>query len=297
MNAMAQRLRELLQRDEMICAPGCYDAITGRAIQRNGFELAYMSGGGTSFAHGYPDYGLITMTEMVDNAGRIASALDIPVICDADTGYGNALNVVRTVREFEMRGVAGLHIEDQVTPKRCGHIDGKELISREDYVQKIRAAVAARRDPNFVIIARTDSRGVTGFEDAIGRANAALAAGADIAFVEELQTLEEVEAAPRLLNGPALYNIVWNGKSPNVPSHAAAAMGYKVAIAPGLLLRSVMLACDANLQAFASTGEFPPIDRHWGVADTFAFNGAAKWDELSQRFAEAPKGAEEKLAS
>ena len=184
----AKQLRSLLRQDGMTIAPGAYDCVTATLIARAGFPAVYMTGAGTAASHGYPDYGLLTMSEMVENAGRIAGAVDVPVIADADTGYGNELNVVRTVREFERRGVAAIHIEDQVFPKKCGHLDDKEIIPFDDYIAKIRAAVDARRSPDFLIIARTDARAVVGFEEAIKRANAALAAGAEMAFVEAPQT-------------------------------------------------------------------------------------------------------------
>ena len=175
-----------------------------------------MTGAGTAATLGYPDYGLVTMSEMADNAGRLASAVDVPVIADADTGYGNELNTTRTVREYERRGVAGLHIEDQGFPKKCGHLDNKVIVPLGEYLAKVRAAVAARQNPDFVIIARTDARAVLGLEEAIGRANAALEAGADVAFVEAPQTMEEIMAVPRRVNGPCLLNVVWGGKTPEI---------------------------------------------------------------------------------
>jgi 2-methylisocitrate lyase-like PEP mutase family enzyme len=163
----ASRFRDLLSQDGMIVAPGAYDCITAKLIEQAGFAAVYMTGAGTAASLGYPDFGLVTMSEMVANAGRIAAAVDVPVVADADTGYGNELNVFRTVREFESRGVAGIHIEDQDFPKKCGHLEGKEIVSRADYLAKIRAAAAARRDANFMIIARTDARAVAGLEEAI----------------------------------------------------------------------------------------------------------------------------------
>src|SRR5215471_5692592 len=159
----ASRLRALLRQDGMIVAPGAYDCITARTIAQAGFSAVYMTGAGTAATLGYPDYGLVTMSEMADNAGRIATAIKLPVIADADTGYGNELNVTRTVREYERQGVAGLHIEDQGFPKKCGHLDDKTVIAFDDYIAKIRAAAAAKRDPNFLLIARTDARAVIGF--------------------------------------------------------------------------------------------------------------------------------------
>jgi 2-methylisocitrate lyase-like PEP mutase family enzyme len=198
----AARFRELLRRDGMIAAPGAYDCITARMIARAGFDCVYMTGAGTAATLGYPDFGLVTMSEMVDNAGRIAAAVDLPVIADADTGYGNELNVTRTVREYEARGVAGIHIEDQGFPKKCGHLDDKEIVPREDWLAKIRAAAAARRTPDFTIIARTDARALLGFDEAVARGNAALGAGADMVFLEAPQTLDEVAAVPRLTDRP-----------------------------------------------------------------------------------------------
>src|SRR5437762_7900964 len=176
----AARFRELLRRDGMVVAPGAYDCITARLIERAGFDAVYMTGAGTAATLGYPDFGLVTMSEMVANAGRIAATVALPIIADADTGYGNELNVVRTVREFETAGVAGIHIEDQGFPKKCGHLEDKEIVPREEWLAKIRAATQSRRSPDFLVIARTDSRAVAGFDEAILRANAAIAAGADM---------------------------------------------------------------------------------------------------------------------
>src|SRR5438094_1306873 len=243
----AGRFRELMRRDGMVVAPGAYDCITARLIERAGFETVYMTGAGTAATLGYPDFGIVTMSEMVANAGRIAAAIALPIIADADTGYGNELNVVRTVREYETAGVAGIHIEDQGFPKKCGHLEDKEIVPREDWLAKIRAAASARRSPDFLVIARTDSRAVAGFDEAVARANAALAAGADMAFVEAPQTQEEVAAVPRLVNGPCLLNVVRGGKTPETDLRQAEAMGYKLAIVPGLLITGVVGVCDQML--------------------------------------------------
>lgn len=162
-----------------------------------------MTGAGTNLARGYPDFGLLTMSEMVANAAVITRPIDLPVIADADTGYGNELNLTRTVQEYERAGVAAIHLEDQVSPKRCGHLDGKEIVPREELLAKIRAAVAARRDPDFVLIARTDARAVAGLEEALGRANATLAAGADIAFVEAIPISRNSRRCRAGSTGPA----------------------------------------------------------------------------------------------
>jgi 2-methylisocitrate lyase-like PEP mutase family enzyme len=280
-----RQFRELLRRGGMIVAPGAYDCITARSIAEASFGAVYMTGAGTAATLGYPDYGLLTMSEMADNAGRIAAAVDVPVIADADTGYGNALNATRTVREYERRGVAGLHLEDQGFPKKCGHLDNKTIVSLEEYLANIRAAVAARRDPDFFIIARTDSRAVLGFEEAIRRGNAALAVGADMAFVEAPQTVEEVAAVPRLIKGPCLLNVVWRGKTPEVAFGEAEQMGYRLAIVPGLLFKAVIGVCDAMLAELRHTGRHPVPMHSLTVRDAFRRVGADEWDAVGERFA------------
>ena len=283
------RFRELLRRDGMIIAPGAYDCITARMIALAGFDCVYMTGAGTAATLGYPDFGLVTMTEMVDNAGRIAAAVDVPVIADADTGYGNELNVTRTVREYEGRGVAGIHIEDQGFPKKCGHLDDKEIVPREDWLAKISAAAAARRTPDFTIIARTDSRAVAGFDEAVARGNAALAAGADMVFLEAPQTLDEVAAVPKLVKGPCLLNVVRHGKTPEIDLRDAERMGYKVAIVPGLLFKSVIGVCEQALAALKATHHHPPLLKELTVREAFQISGADEWDALRTAFRDEPK--------
>ncbi len=280
----AGRLRALLRQDGMIVAPGAYDGITARLIEQAGFAAVYMTGAGTSAAFGYPDFGLLTMTEMVGNAARIVRAVTVPVIADADTGYGNELNTVRTVRDYEQCGVAGIHIEDQVSPKRCGHLDDKEIVPLDDWLAKIRAAAYARRDPDFLIIARTNSRAVAGFEAAIARANAALQAGADMAFVEAAQTMEEVAAIPRRVDGPCLLNVVRKGKTPEIDLNEAERMGYKLAIVPGLLFKAAIGACDAALAALRAQHRHPVLHPDMTVRDAFNRMGAEDWDSLRTRF-------------
>jgi 2-methylisocitrate lyase-like PEP mutase family enzyme len=288
----AKRLRELLAAPDMLVAPGAYDGITAKLIEQAGFSALYMTGAGTSASFGLPDYGLLSMTEMVGNAARITAATSLPLISDADTGYGTELNVVRTVREHERAGTAGIHIEDQVSPKRCGHLDGKEVVSREEFVAKIRAAVATRRNPDFVVIARTDARSVLGFEEAILRANAALAAGADMAFVESPQSVEEVGEVPRRVRGPCLLNVVWGGKTPQVDMRDAQAMGYRLAILPGVLLKTVYGACDAALQALKEKHRHPTPLFDASVRDAFRRFGADEWDEIRTRFRDEKAPAE-----
>ena len=280
----AARFRELLRRDGMVVAPGAYDCITARLIERAGFDAVYMTGAGTAATLGYPDFGLVTMSEMVGNAARIAAAVAVPVIADADTGYGNELNVVRTVRAYEAAGVAALHIEDQGFPKKCGHLDDKEIVPREDWLAKIRAAAAARSSPYLLVIARTDARAVAGFEEAIARANAALGAGADMAFVEAPQTMEEVAEVPRLVAGPCLLNVVRGGKTPDLDLGEAERMGYKLAIVPGMLIQTVMAVGEAMLAELAATRRHPKPAKEIAVGEIFRLMGADDWDALRTRF-------------
>jgi 2-methylisocitrate lyase-like PEP mutase family enzyme len=272
----------------MVVAPGAYDGITARCVEQAGFAAVYMTGAGTAATMGYPDYGLLTMTEMVENARRIAAAVGVPVVADADTGYGNELNVVRTLRAYEQAGVAGLHIEDQGFPKKCGHLDDKTIVPLEEFVAKIRAAAAAKRDPDFLLIARTDARASLGFEEAVRRMNAALAAGADMAFLEAPQTLEEVAAVPRLVAGPCLLNIVWRGKTPEVPLGEAERMGYRLAILPGLLFKAVIGVCDEALAEVRRTGRHPAPMKDMTVRDAFRRMGADEWDRIGAA-ARAPR--------
>jgi 2-methylisocitrate lyase-like PEP mutase family enzyme len=280
----AAHLRELLDGDEPVVAPGAYDSLTARLVEQAGYPAVYMTGAGTAAALGYPDYGLLTMTEMADNVARIAAAVSIPVIADADTGYGNELNVVRTVREYAHRGAAALHIEDQVSPKRCGHLDRKEVIGADDFVSKVRAAAEHRPDPDLVLIARTDAVAVLGLDEAVERANRALDAGADVAFVEAPRTLEEVEAIPRLVQGPCLLNIVAAGKTPEVSLERAADLGYRLVIVPVLVLGAVIAAAEAALAGLKRTGRHPDGVPPVPVDEIFARAGAGAWDEVRRRY-------------
>jgi 2-methylisocitrate lyase-like PEP mutase family enzyme len=276
------RLRALLRQDGLIVAPGAYDCIGARVIEQAGFGAVYMTGAGTAATLGYPDYGLITMSEMAENAGRLAAAVRVPVIADADTGYGNELNVTRTVREYEKRGLAGLHIEDQGFPKKCGHLDDKTVIPLDDYLAKIRAAAAARTDPDFLLIARTDARSVIDFAEAVRRMNAAFEAGADMAFLEAPQTREEVEAVPRLVKGPCLLNVVSGGKTPVLDLADAERLGFKLAILPGILFQTALAAFDAVLAETKATRRHP--DMKVSLREKFRRVGADEWDALRDRF-------------
>jgi len=288
------RLRQLLSDETIIIAPGAYDGMTARMVELVGFPAVYMTGAGTAATLGYPDYGLITMTEMVANAATLARSVNIPVIADADTGYGNELNVTRTIREYEARNVAGIHIEDQVAPKRCGHLDGKEIVSAEEFVAKIRAAVAARRDQDFVIIARTDARAVAGFEEAIARANAAIDAGADMAFVEAVQSIEELQAVPQRVKGACLLNVVRGGKTPDVDFASAQSMGYKLAILPSLLIYAANEAAISALRSVKETNAPPSSVGSPSVHERFRRLGSDEWTQLATKFRTdgVPKAAE-----
>jgi len=239
------RLRELIGAGPTLFVPGCFNAMSARVLEHVGFPAIYMSGYGTSLSlTGLPDAGLVNMTEVLTNARYIAQAVNVPVIADADNGYGNAINVIRTVREFIGAGIAGIHLEDQVSPKRCGHVAGRLVIPIEEAVGKMRAADATRKelDPDFLLIARTDARGASGgsLDEAIRRANALLAAGADLAFVEGPTSVEEVRRVCAEVKGPVFYNMT--GISPRYTLEEMKLLGIAVAIAPGALMRVSLAA-------------------------------------------------------
>ncbi|NMM78858.1 oxaloacetate decarboxylase [Acidovorax sp. SRB_24] len=290
MTTTTTTLRDLLAQRPLIVAPGAYDAISSRAIETAGFPAVYMTGSGTAASRGFPDFGLLTMSEMVENAGVIARSVALPVIADADTGYGNELNVTRTVREYESRGVAAIHIEDQVSPKRCGHLDGKDIVPRAEFISKISAAVQARRDLNFVIIARTDALAVVGMDEAIARANEALAAGADVAFVEAARSTEELARIPRLVKGPCLLNMVMGGKTPVVSLKDAEAMGYKIAIQPGILFRAAIAVFDAVLDDLNKSGVPKPVPNAGAFRDGFDRFSGLEWEAIRARGAANQRG-------
>jgi 2,3-dimethylmalate lyase len=235
------KLRQLLREPGIIVAPGAYDCLTAKLIEREGFPALYMTGAGTSLTRlGKPDLGFATLSEMVSNAAAMASTVSIPLIADADTGYGGSLNVYRTVREYEKAGVAALHIEDQVFPKRCGHLDGKQVVAAEDMVIKLRAAVEARSDEDLVLIARTDALAVTGLDDTLRRCHAYAEAGADVLFVEAVRTREEIERVVREVDIPLLYNFVEHGKSPLLSVAELQRLGFKMVIFPGSIMLAVL---------------------------------------------------------
>jgi carboxyvinyl-carboxyphosphonate phosphorylmutase len=234
-----QRLRERLTKGPLLLAPGIYDAYGARLVEQAGFEAVYMTGNGVSASLlGRPDVGLIDLTLIASHAHRVAACVDIPVICDADTGYGNAVNVGRTIEEFEAAGVAGIHLEDQVAPKRCGHLPGsRPVVSMAEHIGKIEAAIAARRDPDFVIIARTDAAAAHGLDEAIRRGQAYRKAGADVVFVELKGTpniVEELRRVTAEIDAPCLVNVEEAGKVGDLTSHELEQLGFRIAIYPGL---------------------------------------------------------------
>jgi methylisocitrate lyase len=238
----ARALREELRRPGIVLVPGVFNALTALMAQNLGFKAVYVSGAAVTASMALPDLGLITMDEMVKTVKYIVDAVDIPVIVDIDTGYGEALNVMRAVREFEAVGAAGIQLEDQVLPKKCGHLSGKALIPPEEMAKKVKAAVEARRSPDFVIIARTDAVGVTGFEDAVERANLYLEVGADVIFPEALRTEEEFREFARRVKAPLLANMTEFGVSPLIPAKRLEEYGYKFVIFPVTALRVAMYA-------------------------------------------------------
>lgn len=237
-----------------IAIPGVFNALVARMAERLGFEAIYLSGGALSACFGMPDVGLVTQSEFVEAARTITQATRLPLLSDADTGFGEALNVERTVRLFESAGVAGIHLEDQEMPKRCGHLSGKSLVTAEAMAAKIRAAAAARRDPSFVLIARTDARGVLGFEEAVRRARLYLEAGADAIFPEALETAEEFAAFAQAVPAPLLANMTEFGRSPNLDLASLGAMGYRMVLYPLTAFRVAMLAAQETLTRLREQG-------------------------------------------
>ncbi|MEP1124279.1 MAG: oxaloacetate decarboxylase [Ilumatobacter sp.] len=255
--AMLRRLMATAAADRApVVLPGCYDALGARLIEQADFDAVYMSGFGTAASLlGRPDVGLLGLSEMVDNARRIADAVDVPVVADADTGYGNRINVIRTVQQYEQAGVAGIHIEDQVLPKKCGHMEDKQVVDADEMYAKIRAAAAARRDDDFVLIARTDARAPHGLDEAIRRASGCLDAGADVLFVEALQGEDEIERVAAEFSGvPLLFNWAEGAKTPPLTYDEIAALGFSMIIMPIGTLLSATTAMQQFLAKLRSAG-------------------------------------------
>ena len=268
-------------------APGAHNAFTAKIIeQTGGFQAVYMTGSGAAMSLiGEPDIGLLTMTEMVTQARNLASAVSLPLIADADTGYGNAINVVRTVREYERAGVAAIHIEDQITPKKCGHFEGKQVVSQSEMVGKIRAAVDAREDPDFVLIARTDARAVLGLEEAIKRARVYMGAGADAIFVEAPQSLEELNIIAQSINAPLLVNMDEGTKTPLLTVRELEEMGYKIVIFPRSAPCAAAKTIQELMQLLKETGTTQGFsDRIVTFEGRNLINGLAKYKEMERNY-------------
>lgn len=253
---LTTRLRNLLARPQCTVAPGVADALAARLVALEGFDAVYMTGFGTSLTRlGMPDVGLLTASEMIDNAGRIADASGLPVVADADTGYGNPINTRRTIRDYEKAGVAGVHIEDQAWPKRCGHLAGKRVIPAAEMVAKIKAACDARRDPDFVIITRTDAIAVEGLEAALERGERYREAGADVLFIEAPVGRPEVERVANHFKGvPLLYNMAASGKTPDLPADELGRLGFRLSIYPNWVILAAIPAMQNLLQELKRTG-------------------------------------------
>ncbi len=288
-DARPASLRHLLEgRDGPVLLPGCYDALGARLIERAGFDAVYMTGFGTAASLlGRPDVGLLGSAEMIDNARRIAGAVAIPLLADADTGYGNPINVIHTVQSFERAGVAAIHLEDQVTPKRCGHMEGKEVVPAAEFAAKIRAAVDARRSADFVIVARTDARAPLGLDEARRRADAAVEAGADVLFIEALQSPEEVALVTEeyASSVPLLYNWVEGGKSPSLTYDELAELGFALIIMPITTLLAATGAMVSTLAEVRKQGT--PVTVESDLPSFSAFTdiiGLAEINELQHRY-------------
>ncbi|WP_223550176.1 oxaloacetate decarboxylase [Pseudomonas sp. A-B-19] len=251
----SQALRDLLNSGKTIMAPGAYDGLSSRLVNLAGFDAVYASGGAIARSAGYPDIGLLSFTEVIERIEKIVEASDIPVIADADTGFGGTANVQRTVRALERIGVAGFHLEDQTFPKRCGHLDNKSLIDTEEMCQKIKVARASLHDTNCVVIARTDAIAIEGFEAALVRAQRYVDAGADMIFVEAPETLEQIQIIAQRIPGPKLMNMFYGGKTPLVSLQALAELGYQLVIVPSDLQRAAIHAMKKTLVELKRSGD------------------------------------------
>jgi 2-methylisocitrate lyase-like PEP mutase family enzyme len=284
----SSRLRALVEAPGLLMAPGCYDCITARLIARAGFSAVYVTGSGVSMsAIGAPDMGVLSSAELIERTHRIADSVDIPVICDIDTGFGGPINVIRTIREMERAGVSAVQIEDQDFPKKCGHEPGRKLVSVQEMTGRIKAAVDARHDGDFLIIARTDARTDMGLEAALDRAAAYGEAGADILFVESPESRDEMQAINAQLSGPTMANMVEGGRTPLLPSTDLAALGYRLAIYPNSLTRLVGHMGAELLDTLRETGTTDGMRNrmldHRALWDLFDY---PQWTALEDRFTE-----------
>lgn len=281
----ARRLRERLRSTTLLVAPGVFDGLSARIAAAARFEAIYASGGAIARSAGVPDLGLLSLTEVLTRVREIVDATDLPVIADADAGYGNALNVFRTVREFERLGVAALHLEDQVSTKKCGHYAGKQLVSADEMVGKLQAAQDARHDPDLVLIARTDARAVEGLDRAIRRGNRYAAAGADLIFVEAPQSEDELRTIAREVRAPLLVNMFQGGRTPLVAPAVLAEMGYRVMIVPSDLQRAAIRAMQDAAVAVRATGTAAGLgERLAGFDERDALVDLASWQRREHAY-------------
>jgi carboxyvinyl-carboxyphosphonate phosphorylmutase len=280
-------LRDVLSREKTILVPGSYDAFSAKILKQAGFQVIYMTGSGvTASITGMPDVGILTMTEMVNQARNIVNATNMPLICDADNGYGNPINVIRMIKEYESAGVAGIHMEDQVSPKRCGHFEGKQVLPGAEMVKKIEAARYAREDENFLLIARTDARSVLGLKEAIQRARMYADAGADMIFIESPQSEAELETICTELAGvPLMVNMVEGGKTPILPFERLSELGFKLVLYPTCGIRAVAKTMQ-NLAAhlFENKDTLGFVDHLVSFEGRNRITGLAKIKELENRF-------------
>ncbi len=285
-------LRELLETKKLLPVPGVYDALTAKAARQCGFKTVYMTGYGTAASYGYPDFGILTMTEMLDNLRRISDAIDIPIIVDADTGYGNQVNVYRTVREYERAGAAAIQLEDQTWPKRCGHMEGKQVIEAEEMVGKVKAAVDARTNPHTVLVIRTDAISTRGFEEAVFRGHLYVEAGADVLFIEAPTNEEQLRQIPQLFSKPCLINMAL--PRPNLDVKALGEIGYRIALYPLVTLVGALDGCIRMCKSLLAHGKMESIGT-WPF-DLEALNqflGIEKYRDIERRFASSlVKGGE-----
>jgi 2-methylisocitrate lyase-like PEP mutase family enzyme len=281
-----QQLRQLINQKQGLIVPGAYDGVSAKLVEQAGFPVAYMTGYGVSASRlAMPDMGFAGLGEMADQVRNMAGAVSIPLIADADTGYGNALSVRRTVALYEAAGVAGLHLEDQQSPKRCGHLTGKLVVPVEEFAGKIRAAVDARTDPDLVLIARTDAIAVTGFDDALRRAEAAVKAGADMLFVEAPTTEEQIEHVARAFDAPLLFNYAPGGRSPLLPFARLRELGYAVILLPVDTLFVAARAVQAFLREVKARDAVLPLgDRYLAFKEFNELIGVAEQLTLGQRY-------------
>jgi 2-methylisocitrate lyase-like PEP mutase family enzyme len=292
--SLRRTLRSLVARKNGLVAPGAYDGVSARLVERAGFSAVYMTGYGTSASRlGLPDLGYAGLAEMADHARNLAAAVSIPLIADADTGYGNALGVRRTVQTYEAAGVAALHLEDQVAPKRCGHLSGHQVVPLGEFAGKIRAAVDARRDPDLLIIARTDAISAVGFDEALRRGEAAARAGADVLFIEAPRDESQVETIAKTFDTPLLYNYAMGGRSPLPPIARLRTLGFALVILP---VDTLLVATKAMADLLADLRRHDDVrslaDRYFPFAEFNALIGATDQMALANRYTDEESLAE-----